>query len=71
MAKVTITHDTDDEVYKVAAPYDDDWREAAKDKGAKWDPQNRTWDFADGAYTLDEVEREVRIFFPNADIEEG
>lgn len=69
MAKVIITRDEDEDVIKVEAPYDDDWKVYAKeDCGAKWDPESRTWDFPDDRFTVRELIEEVERFFPKATI---
>lgn len=66
MAQVVITYDEGE--YKVESPYDEDWKMFAKEKGAQWDPHNRTWDFPDDDMTLQELEKEVERFFPRATI---
>jgi len=68
MAQVVITHDPDDSVFKVEAPYDEDWKVFAKEKGAKWDPDAKTWDFSDDDFTIREMEKEAERFFPRATI---
>lgn len=68
MAKVIINRDEDDQVIKVETPYDDDWKAFAKDSGATWDPESRTWDFPDSSFTIRELAEEAEKFFPRANI---
>lgn len=51
---------------QVRAPYDEDWRQRAKELGGKWDPEERVWYFPSHRYDLQDIEKEARDFFPSA-----
>lgn len=54
----------DDGDIQVRTPYDEDWRERAKELKGKWDPEEKCWVFRSQDYNLSDIEREVKIHFP-------
>ena len=63
MSKVNI--ELDDDEYKVTMPYDDDAKEALKEKfRAWWDPEAKAWSIDASRYSESDIEQELKLHFP-------
>lgn len=63
---IEINEDSDS--IQVVMPYDEDAKEALKEKfQARWDPDDKQWDISKArGYRIEEVEAEVKLHFPAA-----
>lgn len=65
MASEVRIEQEDEDTLKVFMPYDEDAKEAIKNKfGAQWDPDDKCWVITDTPET--DVERELKLHFPRA-----
>lgn len=63
MAQVEV-EENDEGDFQVRTPYDDDWRERAKELKGRWNPEERVWVFRSEQHELEDLKKEVRLFFP-------
>ncbi len=56
----------EDREYVVFTPYDEDWKEEAKELGARWDPDHKAWCFQMDEITESRLEAKLKQHFPRA-----